>query len=222
MKFTEVTTDNRESWLNWRHKGLGSSDAAVIMGVSRFKLYEQLLIEKATGFTGEDQSNAYIKDRGNKIEVQVREYLEKKYNQPLAAMNCYMTHFPFLKASLDCATPDRKTIFEIKLLSVFNPDKPNLEAAGYKKWVAAGVQNKVPDDYYPQIQHQLMITGADKCVFVGYKEVKGDLVVTEDKLAIVSVKPDKEYISQLIRKEFEFWLQTEELRDKIESEGGLE
>jgi putative phage-type endonuclease len=220
LKFTEVEGTDRNTWLKWRHGGIGSSDAAVIMGVSRFKTRDQLLIEKATGFTGEDQSNAYIKDRGNKIEVQVREFLEKEYCQSFAPMSCYMTNFTFLRCSLDGATQDRKTITEIKLLSVFNPAKPNKEAAGYKKWELAQ-QGSIPEEYYPQIQHQLMITGADVCVFLGYKEVKGDLTVTNDKLARILVVPNEEYIHMLIRKEFEFWVDVEYLRDKIDK-GGLE
>lgn len=222
MKFTEVPNAERPEWLLWRHGGIGSSDAAVIMGVSRFKTREQLIIEKATGFSGEDQSNAYIKDRGNKIEKQVRKFLEEKHLKTFTPMSCYMTNFSFIRATLDGATQDRNVITEIKLLSSFNPSNPNFEASGYKKWLAAR-EGIVPEEYMPQIQHQLMITDAKECIFLGYKEVKGNYSVTEDKLAVINVKPDKEYIRTLIRKEFEFWLDVEEMRDKLRyKEGELE
>lgn len=222
MRYTEIPGTDRDTWLDWRRAGIGSSDAAVIMGVSRFKTREQLLIEKAQGFKAEDQSNAYIKDRGNKIETQVREFLEKDTGQTFAAMSCMMVDFPFIRATLDGATQDRKTITEIKLLSVFNPEKPNKQAAGYIKWEKA-VEGAVPEEYFPQVQHQLAITGADVCIFLGYKEVKGDLKVTTDKLAKILVVPDKDYIRQLLRKEFEFWLDVIELRDRLKyKEGELE
>ena len=50
-----------------------------------------------------------------------------------------------------------------------------------------------------------MITEAEYCLFVGYKEIKGNYEVTEDKLAIVKVYPDEDYIEDLMKKEFMFW-----------------
>jgi putative phage-type endonuclease len=217
----EITKNNREDWLEWRRTGIGSSDASVIMEVSRFKTIDELVQEKAQGFKVIDQSNAYIKDRGNKIEVQVREYLEKQTGLTYSPLNCMHDHFSFMKASLDGITIDRSTIVEIKLLSVFNPEKPNKEASGYVKWEKA-CQGKVPEEYYPQIQHQLAVTGATTCIFLGYKEVKGDLKVTDDKLAWINVGKDKEYIRTLMKKEFEFWLDVLDKRDILKYKGELE
>lgn len=204
MIFKELTFANREEWLAWRHQGIGSSDAAVVMGVSRFKEIEDLIEEKALPSSGEDQSNSYIKDRGNKIEVQVRKFLEEKYGHTFTAMSCESTWFNFQTCTLDGISPDKKIICEIKLLSSVNPAKINKEAEGYIKWDKAR-QGEVPREYYPQIQHQLMITEADYCLFVGYKEVKGNYEVTEDKLAIVKVYPNEDYIEDLMKKEFIFW-----------------
>lgn len=196
---------DRKLWLEWRHGGIGSSDASVIMDVSRFKSKEELRVEKSMPFTGEDQANTYIKDRGNKIEIFVRTALEDKHNTTYYPLNCSHEGINFMKASLDGISEDRKTIIEIKLLTVVNPDKINTNTEGYKKWQSAYENNKVPDEYYPQVQHQLMITGAEKCLFIGYKEVKGRPSSIEGNLAIVEVFPDKEYIDQLAKKEFEFW-----------------
>lgn len=215
--FLEIPKTDRLKWLEWRHTGIGSSDASVLMGVSRFKTRKQLLIEKYYPFSGEDQANSYIKDRGNKIEIQVRKYLEDMKGTTFSAMSCESKVFPFMKASLDGISPDNRTIIEIKLLSSVNPAKVNKEAEGYIKWDKA-LQGAVPREYYPQIQHQLMITGADVCLFVGYKEVKGDYIVTSDKLAIVAVYPDKQYIKELAKKEFEFWYEMNELKYRGELE----
>lgn len=238
MKFKEVnySTENRPEWLAWRHQGIGSSDAAVIMGVSRFKKRIDLLNEKISTFTGEDQSNEYIKNRGNKIETKVREFLEKSTGQTFAPMSCEMIDHTFIKATLDGATQDRKIITEIKLLSTQKCDKLNKEAEGYKKWVAAK-KGKVPKEYYPQIQHQLMITGAEKCLFKGYFELRpiaghngdktyyGDAPVDDDSLATIEVLPDEEYIKELFVEETKFWMevQTKILMNKsLEYKGELE
>lgn len=225
MIYKEINIDskqNRDEWLNWRLGGVGSSDAAVIMGVSRFNDWDSLLQQKSSPTAAEDNINAYVKERGNKIEFQVRMFLEKRDGESLTAKNCEHLTFPFLRASLDGMTPSGKTIVEIKLLSLFNPIKPNYEAEGYVKWLLAKNAKKVPAEYWPQCQHQLFITGADICLFVGYCEHKGNQVVTEDKLAIIEVKPDLEYQKKLLAKEFEFMYSVNELKQKLIYRGELE
>lgn len=204
---------DRKLWLEWRHQGIGSSDASVIMDVSRFKSREELRIEKSNPFTGEDQANSFIKERGNKIETLVRAILEDKHQTTYPSMNCTHEGFDFMRASLDGISEDRKTIIEIKLLSVVNPEKPNYTTEGYKKWEAARA-GKVPDEYYPQVQHQLMVTGAERCWFVGLKDIKKQDVLY-DNLAIIEVLPDKGYITTLAKKEFEFWWQVQERKEDV-------
>ncbi len=227
MKYKEVTfidsegLQSRQKWLEWRHQGIGSSDACAIMGDSRFSDWDKLLAEKSLPEPLEDNQNNYIKERGNRVEFQVRMYLEKVYEKTFSACNTEHTVFPFLRASLDGFSSDRKTIVEIKLLSSVNPAKVNTEAEGYKKWVAAK-EGTVPMEYWPQIQHQLFITGADLCYFVGYKEERGNQVVTGDKLAIIPVYPNKEYQERLFLKCCEFWYKVEENKQKLIYKGELE
>lgn len=204
MRFREIPATDRPAWLQWRHGGVGSSDAGAIMGVSRFKTRAQTLLEKCGIVQPEDTKNDYIKNKGNNVEKYVREFLEIRYSCTFAPVSVELVEAPFIRASLDGASPDRKMITEIKLLSSVRADKVNVEAEGYKKWVAA-TKGKVPDEYYPQIQHQLFITGADVCLFAGFKEVKGEYTVTDEKLAVVEVYPDKCYIEQLMVEEFQFW-----------------
>lgn len=222
MNFIEAASDNRPEWLLWRHAGIGSSDVPAIMGVSRFKTRQQLLMEKSTGYRGEDDSNKFIKNRGNQVEKYVREFLEKDRGQSLQPFSCAHKSFPFMRASLDGGTPDREIITEIKLLSIQKPDKINTEAEGYIKWLAAREKGIVPKDYYPQIQHQLFVTGAKMCMFVGYKETRGEYFINNSKLVIVEVLPDKEYIRRMAEEEFKFWFEVEQLRKELNYGGELE
>lgn len=212
---TEEGLQYRDAWLEWRHQGIGSSDVPVIMGVSRFNDSEKLLASKSRSVPEEDNRNSYIKERGNKVEFQVRMFLEKHMGKTFAPANTEHIHFPFLKASLDGFSEDKKHIVEIKLLSSVNPAKPNTETTGYLKWLQARNAQEVPREYWPQIQHQLFVTGADICFFVGYKEVKGNQVVTEGKLAIIPVLPDKEYQRVLVQKCFAFWLDVLYSKDNL-------
>ncbi len=217
MRFREIEFPMREAWLKWRHNGIGSSDVSSIMGVSRFKDIKQLLEEKSGSVLPEDTSNTYIKERGNQIEFQVRSWFEQKTGKSFSACNTFSTEFPFLRASLDGFSEDKKEIIEIKLLSNFNPSKPNFLAEGYLKWVDAR-NNVVPPEYLPQIQHQLFITGADFAYFVGYKVVKGETLVTEDKLAIVKVYPDKRDQHDIFLKCCSFWLDVMYNKEKLEQQ----
>ena len=202
--------DGRPKWLEWRHAGIGSSDASVIMDVSRFKSREELREEKSKSFTGEDQANSYIKERGNRIEVLVRSILEDKHQTGYPATNFECVDFNFMRASLDGYSQSTKVGIEIKLLSVFNPTKPNTETAGYKKWQEAQ-KGIIPEEYVPQVQHQLMVTGAEKLFFVGLKDVKGQDIL-KDNLAIVECFPDKAYQDRLFLEECKFWRQVSERR----------
>lgn len=203
--YKEVTFGDRTQWLNWRHQGIGSSDACVIMGESRFKKYDVLLTEKVAPVFGEDQANPYIKDRGNRIEKLVRDFFEKEMGTTFSAMNTESTFFPFQRASLDGITPDKRTIIEIKLLSSVNPSNINKQAAGYVKWEKAFYEGIVPREYYPQLQHQLMVTGAEKCLFLGFKETKGREEVMKESLAMIEVLPDEAYINEMAFKQYDFW-----------------
>jgi len=220
VKFVEIPKfEDRTEWLKWRAKGLGASDLAIIMGVSRFKTREELLHEKALETIQEQ--NSYIAERGNRIEFQVRMYLERFYNESFQPCNTECAYFPFLRASLDGFSDDRTKITEIKLLSVQPPGKYK-ETEGYKKWKALKDERKVPKEYWPQVQGQLAVTGAKECLFVGYCEEEGNQVVTEDKLAMTIVYPDQEYQKELLKKAFEFWLDVVYLRDKLQYRGELD
>lgn len=213
MRCKEIVSEDRGKWLSWRWAGIGSSDAAIIMGVSRFKTRDQLLLEKAGLFKGEDGGNEFIKNKGNKIEGHVREFIEQQDNCKYPAVAFESESFPFMRASLDGWNEETKTIVEIKLLSVQNPAKVNTETAGYKKWEVLS-HGLIPNEYYPQVQHQLMVTGAGRVLFEGYKEIKGEYFINRKKLLRVEVTPELEYIEQLAIEEFRFWFEVEQLRNK--------
>jgi len=80
----------------------------------------------------------------------------------------------------------------------------------------------VPEEYYPQVQHQLMITGADYCIFAGYLEMRGVSTVDETNVAEIIVMPDPVYIKRLAKEEFDFWFELEQRRSRLTYKGELE
>lgn len=216
LKFNVVTHSDRASWLQWRHGGIGSSDAPVIQGVSRYTKYDRLLFEKVMPVAIEDNSNSYIKNRGNKIEKLIREYYEKEIGKALPAVSCVNKLREYQIATLD-GSDGIDLIIEIKLLTSRDPNKTlNAEAPGYLKWRAA-MDGKVPEEYIPQIQHQLAVTGFNKCIFLGYAEIrtKKTLEITKENTAIIPVMRDEKYIHELTNNEDKFWKLVTKARERF-------
>lgn len=214
MSFTPIKffDEDRAIWLAWRHQGIGSSDAAIILGKSRFKTRQQLLLEKLSPVQPEDNTNKFIKERGNRVEVETRKYLEEKLGHPLPAVNCQSDVLNFAKASLDGASGSVYT--EIKLLSSQKFGKLNKDTDGYKKWFRVPY-GEIPDDYYPQVQHQMFVTGFDKCLFAGVLDTAGQPI----QVNTYNVPRNDEYIKKLMQAEFEFWYELNELKKR---KGALE
>lgn len=166
----------REEWLKWRHEGIGSSDAPVIMGMSPWKTRYQLWKEKISPVV--DTPPNFIQRKGIEIEPKIRAWFELQMGKSFAPKLLMHGKMPLIRASLDGADESLTEICEIKLLGKddFTPDT-------------------IPDKYWPQVQHQLFVSEARVCHFVGH---------CNGETKIISVKPEKEYLSLLFEKEMEF------------------
>lgn len=169
-----------KDWLEWRQQGIGSSDAPVIMGVSPYKKLQRLWEEKL-GLTKQREST-FIMRRGNRMEPVARAAYELETGMRMPPAVGFHSEFPFLRVSLDGFNEDANILLEIKY-------------AG-KKDHALAIDGKVPDKYWPQIQHQLLVTGALEAHYFSYNESKGSLV---------KVPPDFDYIKDLLARELHFW-----------------
>jgi putative phage-type endonuclease len=157
---------------------LGSSDAAVVMGVDPWRTRLDLYWEKVLPV--EDDIDNYAMKRGRDLEPHVRALLEERYGLLLEPRN--VDNGDIWRASLDAICFDGKHLFEIKCPG--------------EKAHAIALKNKVPDYYIPQLQHQLLVTGLPYLMYVSYKD--GDFVM-------VRVERDTTYIKELKEKETEFW-----------------
>ncbi len=201
-KMTELT--DRQKWLQWRKGGIGSSDVPIIMGVSRFKTPLQLYQEKISEDLTEDESNAFIKNAGNQAETKIRAFFEAMNNEDFEACLVENVDYPFMRASLDGRSASKKHIVEIKLIGNGGQDAKEED----KKFDNAR-KGTVPIDYYPQIQHQLLVSGAESCYFLCYLYDKDDMflknAMTMDKFCMIEVKPDKDYQDKMLAKCAMFW-----------------
>lgn len=176
----EVKLDTREEWLEWRRGGIGASDAPVIMDESPWKTPLQLYNEKALGIDATIDNPAM--KRGREMEEEARGCFEKLMNIPVFPMNLEMSEYPFIKCSLDGMDMDGTVCVEIKCPSAVDHD------LAYK--------GEVPKKYFPQCQHQLMVTGLSHMFYFSYNG---------KSYHVVKVMRDEEYIEVMKKKEIEFW-----------------
>lgn len=178
-----------DEWLEWRKEGIGSSDAPIIMLASPWSTPYELWKVK-TGRTIPDSTSNWAQERGNELEPIARAKFELESGIDMPAKLCQHMDFPWLRASLDGANDEERVALEIKYLGV---NDMKLAEAGH-----------LPPKYFPQIQHQFLVTGYEKIFFYGYN-VPAGAEKHMGKSVMVECSPDPEYIEKLFRAEQAFW-----------------
>ena len=186
----------RQEWLQWRKLGLGSSDYPIIMGEGGFeKTLHDVYLEKIDPDVVEDETNAWIKDRGNRIEPRVRSLWELHTGKSYEPALCVMDGFEHMRVSLDGRTEDKTEGAEIKL-------------SGKADWIATKEQKIVPKKYFAQVQGQILVANLKRCWYLSYRyEQRDDKSLSMENLAYVEVLPDREYQARLLEACGKFWFE---------------
>lgn len=143
-------------WLEERRKGLGSSDIAAIMGLSKWRTPYQVYLEKR-GEAADVEENE-VMDWGTRLEPAIRQWYSDTTGRTVLQPDKIIRHpqYPFITASLDGFTEDGR-IVEIKT---------SRNSTG---WGEPGT-DQIPENYTLQVQTQLLVTGfqvADVPVSIG-------------------------------------------------------
>ncbi len=168
-------------WHEFRQEHVGASDAPIIMGVSKFCTIAELWDQKVLGKTKE--VNEFITKRGHDIEEKYRNYWELLMDAAFPPIVTTHKKFSWLSASLDGYNKSLNMVWECKYCG-----KEDL------KKVESG---ECLSQYYPQIQHQLLVTGADSAVLF--------CVDPDGNKAHVTIEPDLEYIKDMFSQLENFW-----------------
>lgn len=154
---------NSPEWHAHRANHFNASDAPAMMGVSKYKTRDQLLHEIATGLTKEVDANTQkLFDDGHKFEALARPLAEKIIGDELSPTVGVEGKY---SASFDGITFDGSVIFEHKTL--------NAEIAAC--FDNGGEGEDLPLMYRVQMEQQLMISGAEKCLFMASKWYDNEL-----------------------------------------------
>jgi putative phage-type endonuclease len=170
-----------QEWREWRHKGIGASDASTIMGENRFKSAAQLLQEKrgpARDF-GQNQPMAI----GIQLEPEARRRYTARTGREVVAACLQSTRYDWLRASLDGFAASLDAVAEIKCGD-----------SNYRRVSRSGC---VPDWHRGQLQHILAVTGFDSLDFWCYSLSRPEL--------LLRVERDDAYIERLLNRELDFW-----------------
>lgn len=151
------TFETKEQWLKQRTSCIGGSDAASILGLNKYKSNVELWEEKVGIRVPEDISNKPYVKYGTEAEKYLRELFKLDYPEfdVIYEENNMIINdkVPFAHASLDGELFNKeskqKGILEIKTSTIHN-------SLGWKNW-----ENKIPDNYYIQCLHYLMVTEYD-------------------------------------------------------------
>lgn len=149
---------NRAEWQNERQKGIGASDAAAVLGLSKWKSNVELWEEKVGLRQSEDISDKPYVKYGNDAEPHIRALfaldhteLRVTYESPFKIIR--NDAHPFIFATPDGELEEiatgRRGGLEIKTTEIMHP----------RQW--ADWDERVPEQYYLQVIHQFIATDWD-------------------------------------------------------------
>src|SRR5260364_422585 len=134
MKIIDIA-QRSNAWHVWRRRGVTASDAAVLLGRSPYKTLWRLWAEK-TGIAVEEDV--------------ARQAFEARHGEILLPVCVEDEALPLMRASLDGHLANQAPV--------------ELKCPGSKVWEAVRAKGAESETFrlcYPQVQHQILVTGAD-------------------------------------------------------------
>jgi len=173
----------REQFLAERRLGIGGSDVAPILGMSKWKSALDVYLDKR-GEASEQPDNESML-WGRALEPVIRQQYAERTGRVVRVPEAAVVHsmHTFARANLDGVTDDGRLV-EIKT------------ARTAQDWGDPGT-DEVPDAYALQVQHYLLVTGlavADVAVLIGGSDFR-----------LYEVHADTELQNMLIEREAAFW-----------------
>lgn len=182
-----MNVPDRTAWLEARRTGIGGSDVAAILGLSKWATPLQVYQQKR-GELGDQPDNPAMR-WGRYLEPVVRQAYADETGNEVRVLDQMLRHplHEFMVANLDgFVAPEHgpRRIFEAKT------------ARTAEGWGEPG-SDEIPQPYLLQVQHYLAVTGfivADVAVLVGGSDFR-----------IYEVPEDRELQEMMIDAEAEFW-----------------
>ena len=182
-KTTEIS---HEEWLKLRLKGIGGSECAAAVGMSRWKTPLEVFMEK-TGRKAQvtETEKMYW---GRTLEPIIRAEFTRRTSLKTQVVPYMMNHreYPYMLANIDGIVIEKdgtKCLLELKTAGT----------AAEKEWT----EESIPVEYYLQVQHYLFVTGLPKAYVA--------VLIGGNKFQWQILERDEETIQTLVALESYFW-----------------
>lgn len=186
-----MTQFEREEWLTLRRSGIGGSDAAGVLGVSKYKTPLQVYMDKIGRPVPRETTPEM--SWGNRLEDDILDaYAESRGVTILTGVFRRRPDRPYMIGNLDGWSSDNRIV--------------EAKAVGYQdvgEWGDEG-SDHIPADYLCQAQHYLAVTGAEACDVAA--------LFGGQRFKVFTVLPDQEFIGILMEREAEFWERVQDRR----------
>lgn len=200
MAVTMKVMKDRAEWLKNRSR-IGGSDASAIVGMNPYMTNTDLFMIKTGQKQQEDISEKPYVKYGTEAEQHLRLLFAldfPQYQVDYVENNMFFnSKYPFAHASLDGWLTDqdgRKGILEIKTTEI-------LQSMQREKW-----KNQIPDNYYIQVLHYLMVTEFEFVVLKAQlKSVFNGIPYLQTRHYHIERSEVEDDINFLINEERKFW-----------------
>lgn len=174
---------SREDWLKERQKGIGGSDASVILGFNPWKSPFELYIEKTSDYLQEIDNEAI--HWGNVLEDVVAEEFARRTGKKIRRRNQMFRHkdHDFMIANIDRDVVGERALLECKTTNAFNAD--------------AWEGEHIPPAYICQLQHYMSVLDYEKAYIA--------VLIGGQKFVWKELERDDEFIELMIQHEKDFW-----------------
>jgi putative phage-type endonuclease len=179
MKIINVQQGTPE-WLSWRKTVITATDCPAILGSSPWATAYQCW-QRKLGLLDEQPVNSSM-ERGRILEPIAREAFIETYGIEMDPAVVESDTLEYLGASLDGLSRCGRYILEIK--------------CGGNKLHSMAQEGKIPQYYQDQIQHQLLVTGAQKAFYYQFNGEEG---------ICVEVFPDMKFKEAFLPVANKFW-----------------
>lgn len=169
------------AWWEWRRNGIGSADAATILGAKPAKSVERLLREKQQ--PDDPPARNFARDRDAKLERAARAACGLASGETFHPACVQRRDRPWQRASLDGLSGDGRRAVEIK--------------CGRAAYQSACARARPPRHHYAQLQHILSVTDLPTISYWCH--------LPPHRPLHLEIARDDRYIERLLAAETAFW-----------------
>ena len=179
MKQISTISMSYEEWLSKRGESIGASESGAILGLNPWRTAVDVWIEK-TGETEPLEDNLNMR-LGRDLEPIIQKLFEEETGLKVRRDNKIRIddEYEFITTNLDGVVIGEKVPIEYKTMT---------------KW-----DGEIPDYYYCQIQHQMMVTNTPYCYFVVL------VLGLSKQLVVEKYDRDDNFISKMRKELVHFW-----------------